>query len=52
MLAADLATGHPSPALDRMLASNAPRRLPPEPLARIGANLRLRWAETRAGEEL
>ncbi len=52
MLAADLATDRPSPALDRMLASDAPRRLPPEPLARFGANLRLRWAETRAGEEL
>ena len=52
MLAADLATDRQSPALDRMLASDAPRRLPPAPLARIGANLRLRWAETRAGEEL
>ena len=52
MLCADLATGRQSPALDRMLASDAPRRLPPEPLARIGANLRLRWSEARAGEEL
>ena len=43
MLAADLATGTPSPALARMTAAPRPKRLPPEPIARIGAALRLRW---------
>ena len=52
MLAADLATGQPSPALDRMLSSPPPKRLPPEPLSRLGATLRLRWKEAQAGREL
>ncbi|MEM8632403.1 MAG: FAD-binding oxidoreductase [Pseudomonadota bacterium] len=52
MLAADLATGRSSPALARTLAEPPPTRLPPEPLAQIGANLRLRWQETRAGRDL
>ena len=52
MLAADLATGTRSPALDRMLSSAPPKRLPPEPLSKIGATLRLRWTEARAGREL
>ena len=52
LLAADLATGRTSAALSRMLASSPPRRLPPEPIAQIGANLRLRWGEARAGKEL
>ena len=52
MLAADLALGVSSPALDRMLASDRPSRLPPRPIARLGANLRLRWGEARAGAEL
>ncbi len=52
MLAADLATGVPSPALDRMTLSDTPKRLPPEPLASLGANMRLRWGARRAGREL
>ncbi len=52
MLAADLATGVPSPALDRMLESDRPKRLPLEPLASLGANIRLRWGASRAGKEL
>ena len=52
MLAADLATGQASPALDRMLSAAPPRRLPPEPLSRLGATLRLRWKEARAGREM
>lgn len=52
MLAADLATGRTSPALDRMLAAAPPKRLPPEPLSRMGATLRLRWKEAQAGREL
>ncbi|MEM9148822.1 MAG: FAD-binding oxidoreductase [Pseudomonadota bacterium] len=52
MMAADLASGHGSPTLERLLAEAPPRRLPPEPLARIGGNLRLRWGELNAGREL
>jgi len=52
MLAADLATGQTSPALQRMTSAAAPKRLPPEPLASIGANATLRWNEFQAGKEL
>ena len=52
LLAAELATGTPSPALDRALAADQPTRLPPEPIARLGAFARLRWSERRAGREL
>ncbi len=52
MLAADLALGVVSPALNRMLSSDEPSRLPPKPLAQLGATLRLRWGEARAGAEL
>ena len=51
-LAADMSMGVPSPALDRALAADAPTRLPPAPIARIGANLHIRLAEMRAGKEL
>ncbi len=51
ILAADLATGVTSPALDRMLAADAPKRLPPVPIAKIGAKLRLAWGAHRAGRE-
>ncbi|SLN53579.1 Gamma-glutamylputrescine oxidoreductase [Pseudoruegeria aquimaris] len=51
-LAADLALGIGSPALDRALASAPPSRLPPAPIARLGATLHLRHAERRAGREL
>lgn len=52
MLAADLATGQSSPALDRITSADAPTRLPPEPLASVGAAATLRWSEFRAGKEL
>lgn len=52
MLAAELATGVTSPALERALAAPKPKKLPPEPIARIGANLKLRWMERAAGREL
>ncbi len=52
MLAADLATGQSSPALERALSSDPPKRLPPGPVARLGAALRLKWGEARAGAEL
>ena len=52
MLAAELATGTRSDRLDRALAADAPTRLPPEPIARLGANAVLKWQERRAGAEL
>ncbi|MEO0624806.1 MAG: FAD-binding oxidoreductase [Pseudomonadota bacterium] len=52
MVAADLATGVDSPAARRSADAPAPRRLPPEPLSRIGATMRLRWGEICAGREL
>ncbi|MEM6616340.1 MAG: FAD-binding oxidoreductase [Pseudomonadota bacterium] len=52
MMAADLATGQTSPALSRMTAQAAPQRLPPKPIAQIGAAARLKWGEYRAGREL
>ncbi len=51
-LAADLALGKSSAALSRALAADAPTRLPPAPLSRIGATLVLKWQERRAGAEL
>jgi glycine/D-amino acid oxidase-like deaminating enzyme len=51
-LAAELALGVTSPALDRALKAEKPTRLPPDPLARIGANLLLKLQERRAGREL
>jgi glycine/D-amino acid oxidase-like deaminating enzyme len=52
LLAADLATGATSDRLSRALAAAAPRKLPPAPLAKIGADLTLKWQEYRAGGEL
>lgn len=51
-LAADLAMGIGSAALDRALSAGDPSRLPPAPIARIGANIRLRWQERAAQGEL
>jgi glycine/D-amino acid oxidase-like deaminating enzyme len=51
-LAAELAMGKTSAALERALAADAPTRLPPAPIASIGANLHIRLAEMRAGKEL
>lgn len=51
-LAAELALSKTSPALDRALAANLPKRLPPEPFARVGANMFLKLQERRAGKEL
>lgn len=52
MLAAELATQSNSPLVAKMLACEAPKRLPPEPLAWLGANARMRWGEWTAGREL
>ena len=51
-LAADLALGRPSQALSRALAADAPARLPPAAIAKLGANLYLRWQEHNARGEL
>lgn len=51
-LAAELALGERSPALDRALNSDLPTRLPPDPIARIGAKIILKLQEHRAGKEL
>ncbi|MGA9253735.1 MAG: FAD-binding oxidoreductase, partial [Roseobacter sp.] len=52
MLVAEAANGVSSPALTRALQAPLPKKLPPAPLARVGANARLRWGEWRAGREL
>ena len=51
MMAADLATGTRSEDLDRYQDQPQPRRLPPEPVAWLGANAVIRWQEMRAGRE-
>ncbi|MGI9479008.1 MAG: NAD(P)/FAD-dependent oxidoreductase [Hyphomicrobiaceae bacterium] len=52
MLAADLASGIASPLLDDMLSQPSPTRLPPEPIAYLGASATIRWGEFKAGAEL
>ena len=52
LLAAELATGLRSERLDRAVRADAPSKLPPRPIAKIGANAFLRWQEMRAGGEL
>ena len=52
MLMAEMASGHGSDLLDEVLDQPAPERLPPEPLASIGANAVLRWSEYKAGREV
>ncbi|MDG1472958.1 MAG: FAD-binding oxidoreductase [Ascidiaceihabitans sp.] len=51
MAAAETAMGHPSEITQFFLAEAAPKRLPPQPFAKIGANAYLRWKEWRAGAE-
>lgn len=52
MLAAELAARGNNPMVAEMLALEAPKKLPPEPLAWLGANATMRWNEHRAGREL
>ena len=52
MLAAELATKSNNPMIEAMLAIDQPERLPPEPLAWLGANAVMRWKERKAGAEL
>ncbi len=51
-LIAELASEQHSPLLDDQMADLEPTKLPPEPIASIGANAILRWGEYRAGREL
>ncbi|MEO1238566.1 MAG: FAD-binding oxidoreductase [Pseudomonadota bacterium] len=52
LLAAELASGVSSPALDRALASPEPIRVPPGFITKPVGNARTRWGEVRAGKEL
>lgn len=51
IMAADLATDSRSERLHTYLSQPKPSRLPPEPLAWLGANSVIRWQELRAGRE-
>lgn len=51
MMAADLATETRSEDLDRYQDQPKPSRLPPEPVAGLGARMVIRWQEMRAGRE-
>ena len=51
LLAAELASGVTSTALDRALASPQPTRVPPGAITKTVGNLRTRWGEWRAGGE-
>ena len=52
MAEADLAMGLKSDLIHKLHSAPAPKPLPPEPIATIGATERLRWGEFRAGKEL
>ncbi|MEL7153253.1 MAG: FAD-binding oxidoreductase [Pseudomonadota bacterium] len=49
MAAADLVTDRASEVLDFMSGEASPDRLPPEPIAWLGATAKLRWGERAAG---
>jgi hypothetical protein len=51
MGAAELACGESSDITAHFTAEDAPKRLPPQPFATIGANVYLRYKEWRAGAE-
>ncbi len=51
-LAAELACEVSSELLNDLLVSAEPTKLPPEPIASVGATTVLRWGEFRAGREL
>lgn len=52
MAAADLALGASSEVLQFMQDEADPARLPPEPIAWLGATAKIRWGERAAGAEL
>jgi glycine/D-amino acid oxidase-like deaminating enzyme len=49
--AAETAMGYPSEITQFFQVEAAPKRLPPQPFAKMGANAYLRWKEWRAGAE-
>jgi glycine/D-amino acid oxidase-like deaminating enzyme len=51
MAAAELATRSNARLARDLLASDAPKTLPPEPIAWLGANATMRWREFKAGRE-
>jgi glycine/D-amino acid oxidase-like deaminating enzyme len=51
MAAAETALGLSTDITKYFAAEDAPKKLPPQPLASIGANAYLRWKEWRAGAE-
>jgi hypothetical protein len=51
MMSADLAADRQSAELARYRDQPPPKRLPPEPVAWLGANAVIRWQEHRAGRE-
>ncbi|NNF78657.1 MAG: FAD-dependent oxidoreductase, partial [Rhizobiales bacterium] len=52
MLAAELATGTKSERLTRAQNAPQPTKLPPNPIAQLGATAHLKWHEMKAGKEL
>ena len=50
--AVELATRSNSPIVQDLLSYDAPRKLPPAPIARLGATLLLKWREWKAGAEI
>jgi len=51
-LIAEYASGQQSDLLNDQLADTGVLKLPPAPIAKVGASLRLKWGEFRAGKEL
>ena len=52
IMAAEQASNMASPHLEALLSHPDPQKLPPEPIASIGANVYMRWLEFTAGAEL
>lgn len=52
VLVAEAAVGKLSPALDRALKADRPPKLPPKPLSALGAKIRMKWGEYKAGKEM
>jgi glycine/D-amino acid oxidase-like deaminating enzyme len=50
--AVELATRSNSPIVRDLQSYDAPQKLPPPPIARLGATLLLRWREWKAGAEI
>lgn len=50
--AVELATRSNSPIVQDLLSYDAPQKLPPVPIAKLGATLLLKWREWKAGAEI